>query len=129
MIKKLVKNYIEWKGENQEYWGKKINEENYKNYELELNNFIKSKKEDIIKKLKFMKLSEQDVQDNFMFYNKNLEKFIKVNDIINNIKESNFNDLSPKEVLKKIVSENELKDEEKNEINIEYAIPSKWEDF
>ena len=92
--------------------GKKINEENYKNYELELNNFIKSKKEDIIKKLKFMKLSEQDVQDNFMFYNKNLEKFIKVNDII-----------------KKIVSENELKDEEKNEINIEYAIPSKWEDL
>ena len=99
--------------------GKKINEENYKNYELELNNFIKSKKEDIIKKLKFMKLSEQDVQDNFRFYNKNLEKFIKVNDIINNIKESNLNDLSPKEVLKKIVSENELKDEEKNEINIE----------
>ena len=129
VIKKLVNNYTKWKGESQEYWGKKINEENYKNYELELNNFIKSKKEDIIKKLKFMKLSEQDVQDNFWFYNKNLEKFIKVNDIINNIKESNFNDLSPKEVLKKIVSENELKDEEKNEINIEYAIPSKWEDL
>ena len=73
MIKKLVKNFIEWKGESQEYWEKKINEENYKNYELELNNFIKSKKEDIIKKLKFMKLSEQDVQDNFRFYNKNWE--------------------------------------------------------
>ena len=129
VVKKLVNNYTEWKGESQEYWEKKINEENYKNYELELNNFIKSKKEDIIKKLKFMKLSEQDVQDNFWFYNKNLEKFIKVNDIINNIKESNLNDLSPKEVLKKIVSENELKDEEKNEINIEYAIPSKWEDL
>ena len=118
--------------------GKKINEENYKNYELELNNFIKSKKEDIIKKLKFMKLSEQDVQDNFWFYNKNLEKLIKVNDIINNINESNFDNLSPKEVLEKIISENELKDgnegkkNENNkqiEINPEYVIPSKWEDL
>jgi len=85
-----------------------------------------------------MKLSEQDVQDNFWFYNKNLENLIKVNDIINNINESNFDNLSPKEVLEKIISENELKDgneREKNEnnkqieINPEYVIPSKWEDL
>jgi len=89
--------------------GKKINEENYEIYKLEFKNFIKSKKEDNLKKLKLMNLSEQEIEDNIWFYFLNSEKLIKVNDIINNIKGTNFNNLSPQEVLEKIIPENEYK--------------------
>jgi len=94
-----------------------------------------------------MNLSEQEIEDNIWFYFQNSEKFIKGNDIINNIKGTNFNNLSPQEVLEKIVPENEYKknndsnknsdgsEEEKKkideqiEINPEYVVPSKWEDL
>ena len=42
-----------------------------------------------------MNLSEQEIEDNIWFYFQNSEKLIKVNDIINNIKGTNFNNLSP----------------------------------
>ena len=56
--------------------GKKINEENYEIYKLEFKNFIKSKKEDNLKKLKLMNLSEQEIEDNIWFYFLNSEKLI-----------------------------------------------------
>ena len=56
-----------------------------------------------------MNLSEQEIEDNIWFYFLNSEKLIKVNDIINNIKGTNFNNLSPQEVLEKIIPENEYK--------------------
>ena len=61
-----------------------------------------------------MNLSVQDIEDNFWFYQKNCDKLIKINDIINNIKTSNFKNLSPQEVLAKIVPENELKNIDSN---------------
>ena len=74
-----------------------------------MNNFIKSKKEDNLKKVKLMNLPEEEIEDNIWFYFQNSEKLIKVNEIINNIKGTNFNNLSPQEVLEKIVPENDYK--------------------
>ena len=74
-----------------------------------MNNFIKSKKEDNLKKVKLMNLPEEEIEDNIWFYFQNSEKLIKVNEIINNIKGTNFNNLSPPEVLEKIVPENDYK--------------------
>ena len=123
--------------------GKKINEENYENYEIELNNYIKSKTIEILEKLKFMNLSEQELEDNIWFYIKNCEKLIKINDIIKNINSSNVNNLSPQEVLEIIVPENKLKNSNKNlddnggekkeinetQINPDYVAPNKWRDL
>lgn len=85
--------------------------------------FINSQKNDILEKLNLMNLSEQDIEDNFWFYKNNLKKLVKINEMINNIESSNFNDLSPQEVLAKIVPENELK-------NINSAnVPTEWKDL
>ena len=108
-IQKLAKNFSEWRGQSEEYWENKINEENYEIFKLEVNNFIKSKKEDNLKKVKLMNLPEEEIEDNIWFYFQNSEKLIKVNEIINNIKGTNFNNLSPQEVLEKIVPENDYK--------------------
>ena len=145
-IQKLVILYADWKGEICEKGEKIINEDNYKDYETEIKNFIKDNKNSILEKLKFMNLSEEDIEDKFWFYYKTCEKLIKINDIINNINSSFFNNLSPQEVLDKIVPESELKnnnsdedsndyEEEENEnyektqICPEYAVPSKWDDL
>ena len=108
-IQKLAKNFSEWRGQSEEYWENKINEENYEIFKLEVNNFIKSKKEDNLKKVKLMNLPEEEIEDNIWFYFQNSEKLIKVNEIINNIKGTNFNNFSPQEVLEKIVPENDYK--------------------
>ena len=141
-IQKLAKNFSEWRGQSEEYWENKINEENYEIFKLEVNNFIKSKKEDNLKKVKLMNLPEEEIEDNIWFYFQNSEKLIKVNEIINNIKGTNFNNLSPQEVLEKIVPENDYKkinsdgnveekkeNDEQTEINPEYIVSYKWEDL
>ena len=77
-----------------------------KNYEKELLNFIKNHKNEVLKKLEFLNLSEEDLLDNFFFfYRSNSEKLIKINDIITNIQLANFDNLSPQEILEKIVPE------------------------
>ena len=40
-----------------------------------------------------MNLPEEEIEDNIWFYFQNSEKLIKVNEIINNIKGTNFNNL------------------------------------
>ena len=99
--------------------------------------------ENIIKALKHMNLSEQEVEDNYDFYITNYEKFKKINKIINNVKIAKLYNLTPFEILAKLVPENKLKNlpsdydssENKKEIfnespiNPEYVLPSKWEDL
>ena len=122
-IKKIAKFYSQWKRGKYEIWEKKIHEYDYKIYESEMKTFINSQKNDILEKLNLMNLSEQDIEDNFWFYKNNLKKLVKINEMINNIESSNFNDLSPQEVLAKIVPENELK-------NINSAnVPTEWKDL
>ena len=155
-IQKVLKNYSDWKGESYQKWENKINEDNYKIYKKELKNYFNNHKNEILEKFEFMNLSEQELEDNFWFFHKNYEKLIKINNIINNIKFSNFYYLSPQQVLAKIVPENELKyidsnediddlntnfsiffdcEEEKKklyknaQICPEYILPVKWEDL
>ena len=63
----------------------------------------------IKKKLRHMNLTEQEVEDNYDFYKTNLEKFEKINKIITNVKVSNLYDLTPFQILEKILPKNELK--------------------
>ena len=102
----------------------------------------------IFEKLTFMNLTEEDVENNRLFYWRNIDKLIKVNEIIYNIKFAEFCDLSPIQVLSKIVPENELKKikseetsntneeyeeeeiEDKNDqICPEYILPDNWDDL
>ena len=102
----------------------------------------------IFEKLTFMNLTEEDVENNRLFYWRNIDKLIKVNEIIYNIKFAEFYDLSPIQVLSKIVPENELKKikseetsntneeyeeeeiEDKNDqICPEYILPDNWDDL
>ena len=129
-IKKITKFYSEKRGESYEKNEKRINEENYDIYDMEIkSSFNNDSINQILEKLKFMHISEQEIKNNIWFYKNNCEKLIKINDIINKIKFSNFKDLSPQEVLEKIVPENELKNNDQNEINSDYIVPSKWEDL
>ena len=63
----------------------------------------------IKKKLRHMNLTEQEVEDNYDFYKTNLEKLEKINKIITNVKVSNLYDLTPFQILEKILPKNELK--------------------
>ena len=142
-VQKLPKFYAVKRGESYEDWEKKINEENYEIYEKDINMYFTCYKIEILEKLKFMNLSEQELEDNIWFYKENCEKLIKINEIIKNINSSNTNNLSSQEVLEKIVPENELKDSNKNlddydeekkeindaSINPDYIVPNKWEDL
>jgi len=63
----------------------------------------------IKKKLRHMNLTEQEVEDNYDFYKTNLEKLEKINKIITNVKVSNLYNLTPFQILEKILPKNELK--------------------
>ena len=141
-VEKVAKIYSEWKGNQLE--SKMINKYNFLEYEEE---YKTGMSKIIFEKLIFMNLSEEDVENNLLFYWRNIEKLIKINDIIYNIKFADFSDLSPSEVLAKIVPENELKklnseeasnnnDEKKEESNdendqicSEYILPENWDDL
>ena len=141
-VEEVAKIYSEWKGNQSEC--DMINKYNFIEYEEE---YKTEMSKIIFEKLIFMNLSEEDVENNLLFYWRNIEKLIKINDIINNIKFADFSDLSPSEVLAKIVPENELKklnseeasnnnDEKKEESNdendqicSEYILPENWDDL
>ena len=63
----------------------------------------------IKKKLRHMNLTEQEVEDNYDFYKTNLEKLEKINKIITNVKVSNLYNLTPFQIVEKILPKNELK--------------------
>ena len=96
--------------------------------------------EEIIKELNHMNLSENEVKENYKFYKTNYSKLLKINKIIDNIKFANIYNLTPQEVLAKLVPESELKNmeapdfyadqEEKDKYNEapvcpEYTLPPK----
>lgn len=100
--------------------------------------------EEIIKELNHMNLSKNEVKENYKFYKTNYSKLLKINKIIDNIKFANIHNLTPQEVLAKIVPENELKNmevpdfyaeqEEKDKYNEapvcpEYTLPPTWEEL
>ena len=139
-IEEVAKIYSEWKGEQ----CNEINTNNFLEYEKE---YKEGMSKEIFEKLTFMNLSEEDVENNLLFYWRNIDKLIKVNEIINNIKFAEFYDSSPIQVLAKIVPENELKklkseetlnnNEEKEEeiedknyqICPEYILPDNWDNL
>lgn len=91
-----------------------------------------------------MNLSENEVKENYNFYKTNYSKLLKINKIISNIKFANIYNLTPQEVLAKLVPESELKNmkvpgydaeqEEKDKYNEapicpEYTLPPTWEEL
>ena len=136
----VAKIYSEWKGEKCNF----INQNNFLEYEKEYKDGMSKL---IFEKLIYMNLSEEDVEKNLLFYWRNIDKLIKINEIIYNIKLADFSYLSPIDVLAKIVPENELKklnseeisnnneekegesEDENDQICPEYILPEDWEDL
>ena len=61
-----------------------------------------------------MNLSDEEITENIKFISDNIKKLVIINKIITNIKNAGLYDLSPGDILAKIVPESELIDETPN---------------
>ena len=87
-----------------------------------------------IKELKYMNIDFEEFDYNYNFYHENYPKLKKINKIIQNLKISKLYNLTPLELLLKIVPENELnnlqsENDFSNKINPIYILKDKWEDL
>lgn len=83
----------------------------------------------MLKELKHIKLLPfEELSNNFNFYMSNYPSLERINKIIDNIKYANLFHLTPREVLAKLVSEEEQNQMNKREENF-YFLPETWEDL
>ena len=100
-IERIIKEYGEFSENN---YKSVINQENYKNYDKELEQ-LKIKQLELkisrIKELKYFNVSERQILKNIKYYSDNFEQFFKIDGIIGFIKANGLSYLSPYEFIKK----------------------------
>ena len=104
-IERIIKEYGEFSENN---YKSVINQENYKNYDKELEQ-LKIKQLELkisrLKDLKYFNVSERQILKNIKYYSDNFEQFFKIDGIIGFIKANGLSYLSPYEFIKKYYSD------------------------
>jgi len=117
-IERIIKEYGEYS--NYDY-KKVINQENYKNYDKELEQLkIKQLEQKIsqLKNLKYLNVSERQILKNIKYYSENYEQFFKIDNIIEFIKINGLSYLSPSEFIQKYYLDNS-----------KYEYPEEWKEL
>jgi hypothetical protein len=117
-IERIIKEYGEYS--NYDY-KKVINQENYKNYDKELEQLkIKQLEQKIsqLKNLKYLNVSERQILKNIKYYSENYEQFFKIDNIIEFIKTNGLSYLSPSEFIQKYYLDNS-----------KYEYPEEWKEL
>ena len=117
-IERIIKEYGEFSENN---YKSVINQENYKNYDKELEQLkIKQLEQKIsqLKNLKYLNVSERQILKNIKYYSENYEQFFKIDNIIEFIKTNGLSYLSPSEFIKKYYLDNS-----------KYEYPEEWKEL